>query len=143
MMGGRRFPQLVYLIRRMVYPRVSGDPEQASQTLLSTFPAEDQQIVERPEIMELMVAGIQEGYRQGWHGPAQDDILINSPWGFRLGEITIRVDIWQGELDKNVPLNQGQYQHEKIPNSRLTVIPGQAHLYLFDLWKEILANLVA
>jgi len=45
-------------------------------------------------------------------------------------------------VDKNVPVNQGQYQHEKIPDSRLTVLPGQAHLYLLERWGEILAQLL-
>ena len=71
-----------------------------------------------------------------------DDIIINKPWGFHLEDITVRIDIWQGEVDKNVPLNQGQYQHESIPNSRLTVLPGQAHLYLLAHWREVLAALV-
>ena len=85
---------------------------------------------------------ILEGYRQGWQGPAQDDIIINNPWGFRLEDITVRIDIWQGEVDKNVPLCQGKYQDERIANSRLTVLPGQAHLYLLTHWREVLSALV-
>ena len=91
----------------------------------------------------MLVADLQEGYRQGWKGPAQDDIIISRPWGFRLEDINVRIDIWQGEVDNNVPLDQGRFQHEKIPNSRLTVLPGQAHLYLLAQWREVLAALVA
>ena len=139
----RRVPGLVPLIRRSMYSMLSGDTEKASQTLLASFPPVDQRIAEKPEYLENMVASIQEGYRQGWQGPAQDDILTNTPWGFRMEDIKIRIDIWQGEMDKNVPLNQGEYLHEKIPNSRLTVLPGQAHLYILERWAEILAQLVA
>ncbi len=57
-------------------------------------------------------------------------------------EITVRIDIWQGEVDKNVPVNQGSYQNELLPNSRLTVLPGQAHLYILEQWREILSVLV-
>jgi pimeloyl-ACP methyl ester carboxylesterase len=120
----------------------SGDPEKAGETLLASFPPVDQRIAEKPEHLDNMVASIQEGYRQGWHGPAQDDVITNSPWGFRVEDIEVRIDIWQGEVDKNVPLIQGQYQHEKIPNSRLTVLPGQAHLYLLERWEEILTQLL-
>jgi pimeloyl-ACP methyl ester carboxylesterase len=71
-----------------------------------------------------------------------DDNIINSPWSCNIEEIKVRNDIWQGEVDKNVPLNQGQYQHELIPNSRLTVVPDQAHLYLLSRWGEILRALL-
>jgi pimeloyl-ACP methyl ester carboxylesterase len=139
---GRRSPRLVYLFRRMMYPMIMGDPQEAGKKLAASFPPVDRHLIEIPENARLMVADIQEGYRQGWQGPAQDDILINSPWGFRLEDITVRIDIWQGAVDKNVPLNQGQYQHEKIPNSRLTILPDQAHLYLLARWREVLTVLV-
>jgi len=99
-------------------------------------------LVEIPENRQMLIPGIQEGYRQGWDGPSRDDILINKPWGFRVEDITVRFDIWQGEVDKNVPVNQGRYQHELIPHSRLTVLPGQAHLYVLEQWREILSTLV-
>jgi len=138
----RRMPKLVYLFRRMGYATIKGDPEDVGEKLASSFPPVDRKLVEMPENQRMFVADIQEGYRQGWQGPAQDDIIINKPWGFRLEDITIRIDIWQGEVDQNVPLNQGLYQHERIPNSRLTVLPGQAHLYLLAQWREVLAALV-
>jgi pimeloyl-ACP methyl ester carboxylesterase len=139
---GRKTPGLVYLFRRLMYPMIMGDPEQAGKKLASSFPAVDRKLAEVPENQKMLVASIQEGYRQGWQGPAQDDIVINSPWGFRLEDIEVRIDIWQGEIDKNVPLNQGQYQHEKIPNSTLTVLPGQAHLYLLANWCNVLEKLI-
>lgn len=139
----RRVPGLVPLIRRSMYSMLSGDTEKAGQTLLASFPPVDRRIAEKPGNLENMVASIREGYRQGWQGPAQDDIVTISPWGFRVQDINVRIDIWQGELDKNVPVNQGYYQHEKIPNSRLTILSGQAHVYLLERWGEILAQLVA
>lgn len=140
---GRKSPRLVYLFRRLMYPMVMGDPEDAGKKLAASFPPVDRQLVERPENRRMMVASIQEGYKQGWDGPAQDDIVINSPWGFQLADIRIRMDIWQGEVDKNVPLIQGKYQHEQIPISTLTVMPGQAHLYILDNWRNVLEKLVA
>ena len=142
MMLGRSTPSLVYLFRRIARSMIMGDPDEAGEKLASTFPEEDRQVIMGTEYQKLLVIDVQEGYRQGWQGPAQDDIIINSPWGFNIEEIKVRIDIWQGELDKNVPLNQGQYQHELIPNSRLTVVPDQAHLYLLSYWGEVLRALV-
>jgi len=40
-------------------------------------------------------------------------------------------------------MNQGEYQHELLPDSRLTILPGQAHLYLLTHWREVLESLIA
>jgi pimeloyl-ACP methyl ester carboxylesterase len=139
----RRMPKSVFLFRRMGYATIRGAPEDVGRKLDSASPPADRQLIEVPENQRMFVADIQEGYRQGWQGPAQDDIIIiNKPWGFRLEDIAVRIDIWQGEVDQNVPLSQGHYQHERIPNSRLTVLSGQAHLYLLAQWREVLAALV-
>jgi pimeloyl-ACP methyl ester carboxylesterase len=140
---GRTTPRLVYLFRRLARRMIMGDPAEAGKKLAGTFPPVDRELAHKPENEQRLILNIQEGYRQGWAGPAQDDLIINGPWGFQLEDIKPRIDIWQGEIDKNVPLNQGQYQHEKIPNSRLTVLEGQAHLYLLVRWRDVLAALVS
>jgi len=140
--GERRMPALVYLMRRMMYPMIMGNPEETGKKLASFFPPVDRQVIETPEAQKMFALDIQEGYRQRWQGPAQDDIIVNNPWGFRLEDITVRIDIWQGEVDKNVPLNQAHYQHQRILNSRLNIWPGQAHLCLLARWREVLAALV-
>jgi pimeloyl-ACP methyl ester carboxylesterase len=142
MIIGRSAPSLVYLFRRVARSMIMGDPEEVNEKLAASFPEEDRQVIENHGYKELLVIDIQEGYRQGWQGPAQDDIIINTPWGFHIEEIQVRIDIWQGELDKNVPLNQGEYQHKLIPNSRLTIVPDHAHVYLLSHWREILGALV-
>lgn len=139
---GRRVPPLVYLFRRLAYKMLQGDPDKAGDRLRSSFPPEDRKVIEESGSGDWLVENIREGYRQGGDSPAQDDIIINSSWGFRLEDIQTRFDVWQGEADKNVPVNQGEYQHKILPNSRLTVLPGQAHLYLLTHWREVLEALV-
>jgi pimeloyl-ACP methyl ester carboxylesterase len=142
MIIGRNVPPLVYLFRRMMRKTLLGDPEKAGPRLMSSFPSPDQKAIEESGSGDWLIENFQEGYRQGGDGPAQDDILINTSWGFKLRDIQTRIDVWQGEVDKNVPLNQGEYQNELLPNSRLTVLPGQAHLYLLTHWREVLEALV-
>ena len=139
---GRKTPGLVYLFRRLMYKIITGDPDEVGKKLASSLPLADRRLAEKPENQKMLITSIQEGYKQGWQGPAQDDLIINSPWGFRLEDIEVRIDIWQGEIDRNVPLNQGKYQHEKIRNSTLTVMPGQAHMYLLTNWRNVLEKLV-
>ncbi len=126
-----------------MYSTVGGDPEVVGSKIASAFPPEDKLLIEVPENRGMLVADIQKGHCRGWRGPAQDDIVISSPWGFRLEDIPVRIDVWQGEVDRPVPLSQGIYQHERIPNSRLNVLPGQAHLYRLSHWREVLEMPVA
>ena len=121
----------------MAYSQISGGKKIKIDGLIP----EDKKILEKPENYKLFNADIREGYRQGWLGIALDDIIINNPWGFSLENIKVRIDIWQGENDPNVPLNHGKYQHKKIPNSRFNVVQNQAHLYLLSHWQEVLTAL--
>jgi hypothetical protein len=136
-------PKLVYSIRKGMYSLTQADPEDLGKKLISSCQPVDREVLEESENLKMMIADIQEGYRQGWEGPAQDDIIINRSWGFRLEDIIARIDIWQGEVDRNVPLNQGRYLSGIIPESRLTVLPGQAHLYLLSRWQDVLSSLVS
>ncbi len=138
----RRIPKSAYLFRRMGCSAIKGDPESVGKKLAASIPQVDRKLIEQPENQRIFVADIKEGYRQGWQGVALDDIITFKSWGFLLRDITIRVDIWQGEMDQNVPGNQGLYQHEEIPNSRLTLMPNQGHLLLLSHWRDVLSALV-
>ncbi len=140
MFAARHFPKSMYLLRRTGYNSIQRQSENSIK--IGGFPPVDMELLQIEENNRMLFEDIKEGYRQGWQGPAQDDIIINSPWGFEIDDIRVRIDIWQGELDKNVPLNQGQYLHEKIPNSRFNVLPGQGHLYLLARWRDVLKSLL-
>jgi len=106
---------------------------------------DDIEIANRPDLKVLMGMNFKEGFRQGADGPTQDDLAINSPWGFREQDISgnVHIDIWQGEVDQNVPIHQGFYQDSIIPNSTLHIVKGNAHLFPLFQWEEILRTLVA
>lgn len=138
----RRFPRFNYSLRRGMYSLMKADDETIDAKLQVSFPPEDAMLLQDSVHRKMLVADLREGYRQGWHGPARDDIVIFTPWRFRLQDVRVRIDVWQGDMDRNVPFNQGQYQHEWISNSRLTVVQGQAHLYLLVMWRDVLRALV-
>jgi pimeloyl-ACP methyl ester carboxylesterase len=140
--GARRIPALVRTMRRAAYPLIMGDLEEAGKRVSMSFPLEDRRLLDDPAAMKRFAEDIQEGYRQGWEGPVQDDIVNARPWGFCLEEIALRVDIWQGDIDENVRLHHAHCLHERLPNSRLTVWEGEAHLALMVHWREVLAALV-
>lgn len=106
---------------------------------------DDVEVANRPDLKLLMGMNFKEGFRQGADGPTQDDIVVNGPWGFREQDISenVHIDIWQGEVDQNVPIHQGVYHDSIIPNSTLHIVKGNAHLFPLFKWEEILRTLVA
>lgn len=139
----RRVPRLLVLFRRMGYSLIMSDPDVLIRKFSASLPPPDRQLFELPEVRDMCLMEIKEGYRQDWQGVAGDDMITNHRWGFDLQGISVRMDIWQGELDRNVPLYQALYLQQQIPNSQLTVWPGQGHLYLLARWREVLSALVA
>jgi pimeloyl-ACP methyl ester carboxylesterase len=141
--SARWAPWLAKLIRRMMSKMLMGDVEQASRRLLTSLPEADQRVLYVPEQMDAAAEGVREALRQGWRGVAQDDIIVFHDWGFDPAQIRVRVDIWHGTADVNVPYHAGQYLHDTIPDSRATFLPGEGHFLLMVRWGEILTALTS
>ncbi len=142
MLLGRNFPKLVYVFRRITAKYINKESDDIGEKFLKSLPEVDQKPFENIKVKEMFIADIKEGYRQGGDGPARDDIIINFPWKFNIKDIQIRFDIWQGDKDKNVPLNQGHYQADLLPNSSFHLLKDKGHMLLLDEWKNILIELV-
>jgi len=139
---GRNFPKLVYVFRRMIAKSINKPSNDIGDKFVKSLPKVDQKPFENIKVKEMLVADIKEGYKQGGDGPARDDIIINFPWKFDLRKIQVRFDIWQGDKDKNIPMNQGQYQANLLPKSNLHLLEDKGHMLLLDEWKNILAKLI-
>ena len=140
--GERNLPSLVHILRRMTRSMIMGDPVEAGRKAASFFPRVDRDLIETAEAQARFGRDLQEGYRQGWQGPAEDDILVNRPWGFALEEIDVRIDVWQGKADRMVPLNHAQYQFDRIRNCRLHLWQDKGHLQLLSCWSKVLTMLI-
>jgi pimeloyl-ACP methyl ester carboxylesterase len=142
MVLGRRFPKLVYAFRRMAAKQINSPSEKMGDRFVKSLPEVDRKPFENPDIKELFLADIKEGYKQGGDGPARDDIIINEPWKFDIREIQTRFDIWQGDSDLNVPVNQGYYQANLLPNSNFHLMQNKGHMLLLEEWKNVLSELI-
>jgi pimeloyl-ACP methyl ester carboxylesterase len=141
--SARRAPWLTRLIRRLMYSLVTRDVETATRRLMASIPESDKEALYAPEHVDGFVASIREAFRGGWQGTARDDVLVNRDWGFALSAIGVRVDVWHGEADVNVPCHAGEYLHAHIPHSRIILLPGEGHFFLIKRWREILAALLS
>lgn len=140
--SARHCPWLTNLIRRIMRNMVMGDVEKATRQLMASIPDTDKAALYEPQNVEILVGSLREGFRQGFRGVAQDDVLINQEWGFDLKRVKPRIDIWHGEADVNVPIHAGQYLRDALPNTRTFFLPGAGHFFVLARWEEILSELV-
>ena len=105
-------------------------------------PQADTAVLKLPGVLELNYLSQSEALRQGTRGFALEARLLVYPWGFRLEEIRIPVHIWHGTEDVDTPVAMGQAVAARIPNSHLTICPGEGHMLLFPHWEEILTSLI-
>jgi pimeloyl-ACP methyl ester carboxylesterase len=135
-----------WLFRRVIRwkagPRVNADTFVREYTAHN--PPADQAILADPTFRATYLANKQEALRQGPDAFADEVILGAKPWGFRLGDIRVPVHFWQGEADTSTPMGMARAMSAATPGSRLTVLPGQGHLFAYSgLWRAILADLLA
>ena len=138
----KRFP---WLLRWFLSLQFRGDLEKKLPTVLKNLPEPDQKVLaERKDLAPIFLNDIHEALRQGTDGMVQDILLTIQPWGFNLVDIRIKVYLWQGELDRNVPPEMGRYQARTIPDCEATFYPQDGHLSIFaNHMEEILARMLA
>ena len=103
---------------------------------------EDDRVLADPSTLATMKTLIREAARQGPAGYVADHIASFLPWSFSVSEITQPVHIWYGESDEPwVPMS-ADYLVAHIPDATLVAYPGEAHLFPFDHWAEMLAAML-
>ncbi len=114
------------------------------KALWESLPAADREVLAQPELRDMLLANWREAFRQGSRGMLWDGNLYAWPWGFRLEEIRVPVQVWQGEADTIVPPGMGRYCASVLPNCQARFYAEEGHFSLpFRRTHEILAALVA
>jgi pimeloyl-ACP methyl ester carboxylesterase len=106
---------------------VLGDPEKFLRDWARMSPPEGRLFSQRPEVAELVVADMREGYRQGIDAAAAENRALYRPWGFVLGNIERPVTLFYGDADPMAPVAWGRYLEQQIPGATLHVIAGEGH----------------
>lgn len=117
-------------------------PETAFEGILAASPEPDRAVLERREIREMMVDAVAEAFRQGTEVWAHESALFFTPWGFDLTDISVHVDLWQGEHDRHVPPFMARYLERRLPNCTVRFSPDDGHTIFVTHWEEILSTLV-
>ncbi|MFO0602162.1 MAG: alpha/beta hydrolase [Polyangiales bacterium] len=129
------------ILRRYPDPRV--DAEAFVRRYTGHNPPADQAVIAEPDFHARYLANFVEAWRQGPDAFAEEVTLGASPWGFDLADIRVPVHFWFGGADNSTPLGMSRGMAARIPGARLTVLPGQGHMFVYGpRWREVLADLL-
>ena len=110
--------------------------------LSSQLPKAEAEMVSRPEFAGFL-DGMSEMLRQGNKGAMWDARVFTSPWEFQVEDIRMKTHLWYGEVDRNVPLQMGEYYKRTIPECDATFYPGEGHFIMYSRAEEILRTLIS
>ena len=110
--------------------------------LSSQLPKAEVEMFSRPEFDGLL-DGMSEMLRSGNRGAIWDAKVFTSPWQFQVEDIRMKVHLWYGEADRNVPLQMGEYYKRAIPECDATFYPGEGHFIMYSRAEEILKTLIS
>ena len=134
------------LARAMVGFAVAAErirPGMLIRGLARAMPEGDRSVMAQPQVRASLMDSYQRAFAQGTRGQVHDWGVIAAPWGFRPQDITIEVDLWQGDQDDRVPPHHAQYLAGAIPRGHLTMLRGEGHMIAFTCIEQVLTQLTA
>jgi pimeloyl-ACP methyl ester carboxylesterase len=143
-LAGQKAVWLVRFFFEITARSARRDPVGAVSRTLGGLPEPDRVVMARHEVVQWSSDSLREAFRSGSRGAAWDYALFTRPWGFRLDELSVKVQLWHGEVDATIPVRMGRYMAEVIPNCQARFLPDEGHISLIiNHAKEILSDLVA
>lgn len=91
------------------------------------FPECDRAVMSSARYRQLALADMRQSFASGSAGAASDLVILTGDWGFGLGDVTVPVRLWHGEMDPVVPLAAAREIARSLPNCRSTFVPDQGH----------------
>jgi pimeloyl-ACP methyl ester carboxylesterase len=76
-------------------------------------------------------------------GAVDEYAAFVAPWGFELEQVTVPVDVYQGDKDTLVPPRWARTMAARLPNSVLHEYSGEGHFIAVTRRAEVLRGLVA
>lgn len=115
-----------------------------AETPLRFFESEreavDEAVFSDPLVRSNFAESNLEGARQGQAGLVGDWVADALPWGFRLAEIGVPVDLWIGQRDPGrAPLDTPEIAR-RIPSCAVHADADAGHWLLISRWPDILAR---
>ncbi len=109
------------------------------QSLYLTAPRSDRHILALPEVREMFSRTFRTASAPGVAGLIDELTLLARPWNVDLNLIQgATVELIYGDKDRLTPAVIGARLSQLLPGSRLTVVPGAGHLWIWANWSALL-----
>ena len=104
--------------------RAQRSPDKALALMRRTLPACDVAVIDGPNMRGFVRDEFTRPRAATAARAAIQDLEIGlRPWGFHLSDIAIPVQVWHGDLDRNVVVESGVYQAAQIPQRHCIAFP--------------------
>jgi pimeloyl-ACP methyl ester carboxylesterase len=89
-----------------------------------------------------------ESARRAWRGSAAgvmtDAEVYAQPWGFRLEDVSVPVQLWHGVKDRAFAVRLAEQVAARLPNARLRLVDDAGHYslpirHMHDILRELIA----
>ncbi|WP_157391941.1 alpha/beta fold hydrolase [Nocardia terrae] len=139
----RRFPWLARPVSARLSKVVRTD-RGLEAMIKKMSPADRARIEKDGRLRNQLGENIRTAFDTGSRGVALDfQLLFARPWGFDPADIAVPVEIWHGDADGNVPVQDGRRLANTIPDSKYEEVPGAGHLLFVDHAHTILRSFCA
>jgi pimeloyl-ACP methyl ester carboxylesterase len=136
-----RVPPLLRLALRGAARAVARDAAGALERAWRRLPAVDQAIVRARDISVIAITDSRAAFADGGRAAAQEARLLLRPWGLRLDELRVPIELWHGAADTVVPPAMGRCLAATLPNCRARFLPEEGHYLVIPRAQEILGSL--
>jgi hypothetical protein len=111
--------------------RAAKDPDPAIFRKVSVDGARgckrDNVVFENAEFRDFLVDSHRECYRQGMQGVTDDVTISVKYWGFDIGNISSKVNMWCGDEGLYCPIKMNRLMEGQIDHARLIEFEGDTH----------------
>jgi pimeloyl-ACP methyl ester carboxylesterase len=131
---------LLRMLMRVQLSAMHRNPARVLDAMSRQLPPYDQAVVADPEFRTMMMDDLRSTPASAGLAAAQDFKLLGSDWGFAFEDIPGPVHFFQGDVDRNVPVQHAQLMAAKVPGAILHRYPGEGHFMVFKRLAEILTT---
>jgi len=107
------------------------------------LPKSDQIILQKANRIEKLQKWSAEAFVQGVGGAAQEMLLLTKPWSINLTDINFPISIWQGKLDKQVPVSHAKIYERYLQKTKIHLLDNESHIsIIYNHIGEIIESVI-
>lgn len=125
-------PRQARAMLRVMGSMVRLAPGRMVEQAVRSLPPADRAVMDDPAMRRAFIEMLLTTLTQGPKGAQQDGAGMYGPWELPLESIKVPVYLWYGDEDRNVSPAVGTYFGDRIPGSRLEIVPGEGHLSILQ-----------